>query len=106
MLCRTASGSTYCLLLMTAPERFRQPLLTSRCLARELDTVIRQHGKPEMIVSDNGTEMTSHAVLVWCQDTGIELHHVALGKPIQNAFMESFNVRLRNECLMKVSKPT
>lgn len=68
-------------------------------MTRELDIVIRQRGKPEMIVSDNGTEMTSHAVLAWCQDTGIEWHYIAPGKPMQNAFVESFNGRLRDECL-------
>ncbi|EFO33980.1 hypothetical protein TRICHSKD4_0609 [Roseibium sp. TrichSKD4] len=52
-----------------------------------------------MIVSDNGTEMTSHAVLAWCQDTGIKWHYIAPGKPMQNAFVESFNGRLRDECL-------
>jgi putative transposase len=68
-------------------------------MVRELDIVIRQRGKPEMIVSDNGTEMTSHAVLAWCQATGIEWHYIAPGKPMQNAFVESFNGRLRDECL-------
>ncbi|MBG6211059.1 transposase InsO family protein [Labrenzia sp. EL_126] len=53
-------------------------------MTRELDIVIRQRGKPEMIVSDNGTEMTSHAVLAWCQDTGIEWHYIAPGKPMQS----------------------
>ncbi|MBO9420311.1 transposase family protein [Labrenzia sp. R4_2] len=50
-------------------------------MTREFDIVIRQGGKPEMIVSDNGTEMTSHVVLAWCQDTGIEWHYIAPGKP-------------------------
>ena len=73
--------------------------LSGARMVRELDTVIGQRGKPEMIVSDNGTEMTSHAVLAWCQDTGIEWHYIAPGKPTQNAFVESFNGRLRDECL-------
>ena len=46
-----------------------------------------------------GTELTSHAVLAWCQDTGVEWHYIALGKPQQNGFVESFNGRLRDECL-------
>ena len=49
--------------------------------------------------SDNGTELTSHAVLAWCQDTGVEWHYIAPGKPQQNGFVESFNGRLRDECL-------
>lgn len=46
-----------------------------------------------------GTELTSHAVLAWCQDTGVEWHYIAPGKPQQNGFVESFNGRLRDECL-------
>ncbi len=68
-------------------------------LTRELDALIQRRGKPEMIVSDNGTEMTSHAVLRWCQETGVNWHYIAPGKPMQNAFVESFNGRLRDECL-------
>ena len=52
-----------------------------------------------MGVSDNGTELTSHAVLAWCQDTGVEWHYIAPGKPQKNGFVESFNGRLRDECL-------
>ena len=52
-----------------------------------------------MIVSDNGTELTSHAILKWSKDSRIEWHYIAPGKPTQNAFVESFNGRLRDECL-------
>ena len=52
-----------------------------------------------MIVSDNGTELTSHAVLKWSQETRIDWHYIAPGKPTQNAFVESFIGRLRDECL-------
>lgn len=52
-----------------------------------------------MIVSDNGTELTSRAVLSWVEETGVEWHYIAPGKPVQNAFVESFNGRLRDECL-------
>jgi putative transposase len=48
-----------------------------------------------MIVSDNGTELTSNAVLAWSEESGIEWHYIAPGKPMQNAFIESFNGRLR-----------
>ena len=68
-------------------------------MTRELDELIRRRGQPDMIVSDNMTEMTSPAVLRWCQDTGVGWHYIAPGKPMQNAFMESFNGRLRDECL-------
>ena len=52
-----------------------------------------------MIVSDNGTELTSLAILRWAQDRQIEWHYIAPGKPQQNGYVESFNGRLRDECL-------
>ena len=66
---------------------------------RELERVMVIRGKPAMIVSDNGTELTSNAVLRWAAERGIEWHYIAPGKPMQNAFVESFNGRLRDECL-------
>lgn len=68
-------------------------------VARELSRLIDHRGRPQMIVSDNGTELTSHAILKWVKDAGIEWHYIAPGKPTQNAFVESFNGRLRDECL-------
>jgi putative transposase len=68
-------------------------------VVRELDRLCLRRGQPAMIVSDNGTELTSHAVLRWVEETGIEWHYIAPGKPVQNAFVESFNGRLRDECL-------
>ena len=50
-------------------------------------------------VSDNGTELTSMAILRWSQETAVEWHYIAPGKPQQNAFIESFNGRLRDELL-------
>ena len=73
--------------------------LSGRRLARELDAVIPRRGKPRTIVSDNGTEMTSTAVLEWCQDRQVEWHYHASGKPMQNGFVESFNGSFRDECL-------
>jgi putative transposase len=52
-----------------------------------------------MVVSDNGTELTSTAILRWQQERGIDWHYIAPGKPIQNGFVESFNGRLRDELL-------
>jgi len=52
-----------------------------------------------MIVSDNGTELTSNAVLAWSADASIEWHYIAPGKPTQNGFVESFNGRMRDELL-------
>jgi putative transposase len=59
-------------------------------VVRELDHLIAQRGKPRMIVSDNGTEMTSNAVLTWSDETRVEWHYIAPGKPMQNGFIESF----------------
>ena len=52
-----------------------------------------------MIVSDNGTELTSMAILCWSQERQVEWHYITPGKPQQNAFIESFNGRLRDELL-------
>lgn len=68
-------------------------------VARELDALIRIYGKPETIVSDNGTELTSRAMLEWQNSTGVHWHYIAPGKPTQNALIESFNGRLRDELL-------
>lgn len=73
--------------------------LSGRRVARELDRIIAYRGRPLMIVSDNGTELTSHAVLYWQEDRGIEWHYIAPGKPQQNGFVESLNGRFRDECL-------
>ncbi len=73
--------------------------LSGTRVGRELDTVITRRGRPLMIVSDNGTEFTSMAILRWSQQTRIEWHYIAPGKPQQNAFVESFNGRLRDELL-------
>jgi len=68
-------------------------------VARELDALIRIYGKPGTIVSDNGTELTSRAMLEWQNDTSVHWHYIAPGKPTQNAFIESFNGKLRDELL-------
>jgi putative transposase len=68
-------------------------------VTRELDQAITERGMPKTIVSDNGTEFTSMTILKWVQDNGIDWHYIQPGKPTQNAFIESFNGRLRDECL-------
>jgi putative transposase len=68
-------------------------------VARELDRLMIERGKPRMIVSDNGSELTSNAILTWADQTRVEWHYIAPGKPTQNAFIESFNGRLRDELL-------
>ena len=68
-------------------------------VARELDAAIAIRKRPAMIVSDNGTEFTSMAILRWSQEAEVEWHYIAPGKPQQNAFIESFNGKLRDELL-------
>ena len=73
--------------------------ISGQRVARELTAIIERHGKPDMIVSDHGTEFTSNAMLGWCRDTAVEWHFIAPGKPMQNGFVESFNGRMRDELL-------
>ena len=69
-------------------------------LARVLDRVIGERGtQPQEIIMDNGPEMTSRALDQWAYERGIRLRFIAPGKPVQNCFIESFNGRLRDECL-------
>ena len=85
---------------------------TRECLAVEVDTSLSGHrvarvldaigsvrGYPQTIVMDNGTELTSIAMACWARDRKVRLHFIQPGKPTQNAFIESFNGRFRDECL-------
>lgn len=73
--------------------------ISGRRVARELANLIDERGPPKLIVSDDGTELTSHAVLSWCGEARVEWHYIAPGKPTQNGFVESFNGRMRDELL-------
>ena len=73
--------------------------ISGRRVVRELTALIERRGKPGLIISDNGTEFTSNAVLSWAQETNIIWHFIAPGKPMQNGFYESFNGRMRDELL-------
>ncbi len=68
-------------------------------VARELDVVVARRGRPSAVVSDNGTELTIMAILRWSEERRVDWHYIAPGKPQQNAFVESFNGRFRDECL-------
>jgi transposase InsO family protein len=74
-------------------KRHRHPEFT-----KFLNTVERRV-YPCLIVSDNGTELTSNAILKWQEERGVEWHYIAPGKPMQNGFAESFIGRFRDECL-------
>lgn len=71
-------------------------------VVRVLEQIIAERGRPQRLRSDNGPEFTSRAFRAWALEQQIELVHIRPGKPIENAHVESFNGRLREECL-KVS---
>jgi putative transposase len=68
-------------------------------VVRELSRLVEVHGKPGRIISDNGTEFTSNAVLGWCQECCVDWCCIRPGKPVENAYAESFIGRLRDEFL-------
>ncbi len=68
-------------------------------VARELDRIIASRGRPAAVISDNGSELTSNAILKWADDTKVAWQYIQAGKPTQNAYSESFNGRLRDEKL-------
>ena len=68
-------------------------------LARYLDQLGERHPLPKTLVCDNGTELTSKAMFFWSRRSGTTLHFIQPGKPMQNAFVESFNARFRDNCL-------
>lgn len=71
----------------------------SRRVTRVLDAIVAERGQPQAIRCDNGPELTSRHFLAWCVERQIELVHIQPGKPTQNAHVESFHGRLREECL-------
>jgi putative transposase len=73
--------------------------ISGQRVARELTALIERRGRPGLIVSDHGTELTSNAILAWCAEQRVEWHYIAPGKPMQNGFVESFNGRMRDELL-------
>ena len=73
--------------------------LSGQRVARELNHLLFQRGRPNMIVSDNGSELTSNAILKWSDEARVEWHYIAPGKPMQNGYIESFNGKLRDEKL-------
>ncbi len=69
------------------------------CVARELDRSAELLGYPCLVVWDNGTELTSNAILKRQEERKVGWHYIAPGKPVQNGLVESFNGRMREECL-------
>lgn len=71
--------------------------ISGRRVVRELIELIERRGKPGMTASNNGTKLTSKAVLARCGEIGVEWHYIAPGRPMQNGYVESFNGRMRDE---------
>jgi putative transposase len=101
---------------LTDGRRFRSLNIVDdfnrECLAAEVDTslpgarVVRVlerlgelHGLPEVVVTDNGPEFAGQTLDVWAYQRGVQRHFIEPGKPVQNAFVESFNGKMRDECL-------
>jgi putative transposase len=105
MFDRIASGRTLKLLVVTDDATHESVAIVIEHtiggdhLTRILDAVCSQRGKPAVIRSDNGPEFTGKAMLTWAHRNGIALRLIEPGKPNQNAYVESFNGRLRDECL-------
>jgi putative transposase len=68
-------------------------------VCRVLERISKERGLPEAIVLDNGPEFRSRALTAWSEQRGVRLEFIQPGKPVQNAYVESFNGRLRDECL-------
>lgn len=93
--------------LMTVVDEFTRESLAVEversikgpAVVRTLDKVIALRGKPEQIQSDNGSEFTSNVVLSWANREGVDWRYIEPGKPTQNSYIESFNGKIRDECL-------
>ena len=68
-------------------------------IVRELDAVVAERGAPEMLIMDNGPEFAGRALDAWAYRRGVKLHFIRPGKPVENAYVESFNGKFRDECL-------
>lgn len=73
--------------------------LPAAAVIRVLDRALEERGRPAWLTSDNGPEFAGSALDAWAYDRGIELRFIRPGKPQENAFVESFNARVRDECL-------
>jgi transposase InsO family protein len=105
MFDRIGSGRTLKILVITddatheAVATVPEHTIGGDHLTRILDGICSQQGKPSVIRTDNGPEFTGRAMLTWAHRHGIALRLIEPGKPNQNAYVESFNGRFRDECL-------
>ena len=73
--------------------------ISGQGVCRVLDRLALSRGLPKVIRTDNGKEFCGKAMVTWAHDRGVQLRLIEPGKPNQNAYVESFNGRLRDECL-------
>ena len=73
--------------------------MSGQAVAVALDRAIARHGKPHSITVDNGTEFTCRVLDEWAYRRGVLLDFIRPGRPVENGFIESFNGKLRDECL-------
>ena len=72
---------------------------TGASVVEQVDRLVALRGAPESITTDNGGEFAGQAMDAWAHRVGVKLDFIRPGKPVENAFIESFNGRLRDECL-------
>ncbi len=82
-----------------APAIVVDQSLPGERVVRELEALVLQRGTPQMIVTDNGPEFAGKALDAWAYRHGVKLHFIRPGKPVENAYVESFNGKFRDECL-------
>jgi putative transposase len=80
--------------------------LSGERVTRVLERVANERGVPQAVRCDNGPEFTSRAFLGWLEQRKIAANHIQPGRPMQNGYIESFNGRLRDECLNANAFPT
>jgi putative transposase len=76
-----------------------RPGFTSADVTAALDELLAAHGTPEAITCDNGSEFTSRHFDAWAYEHKVAIDYIMPGKPVQNGYIESFNGRLREECM-------
>jgi putative transposase len=102
---RTADGRVIkCLTVLDNATHEEVAVVPERAIGREpltqiLDRLWLERGFPRMIGTDNGKEFSGRAMLNWAHSRSVKLRQIQSGKPNQNAYIESLNGRLRDECL-------
>ena len=78
---------------------FADTALSGEKVATALDKMVAARGTPQSITVDNGTEFASKAMDLWAYKNGVHLDFIRPGRPVENGYIESFNGKLRDECL-------